>query len=92
MTGKTAVEAWRQMYHELKEASESRDGAYEKVIKELREELFHRTADLETAQAQLDAVRPYLQHKEHCNGYPALNEREVARNCDCGLQQALEQK
>mgnify|MGYP000154751892 CR=1 FL=1 len=44
----------------------------EAQIAELREELFQTTADLETAQAQLDAVRgllntEYAERKDACN-------------------------
>ena len=52
-------------------------------IAELREELFNTTADLETSQAQLDALKPYTMHDRDCS------KTMIKRRCSCGLDAAL---
>ena len=48
----------------------------------------------ETAEAQLDKVSPYIQHKPDCeiddNAWYVDHDHQYACHCTCGLQQALE--
>lgn len=47
-------------------------------------------AELKTAEAQLEAVRPYIRHKPDCNKMAV--DREYEAHCDCGLRLILEKE
>ena len=40
--------------------------------------------------AAADALKSFGKHKQSCNAFPASSEEQIARDCSCGLQKALE--